>query len=309
MDPAGFLADVVSEPDTLHGVLDAYQEAPPEPLAARRVLFLGMGSSRFAALAAASRLRHAGVDAFAEYSSAVALPPASPDLVVIAISATGSTPETVDAAVRYRGVSRVVAVTNRPDGPLGAVSDDVLALGAGVEQGGIACKTYQATVAVLLMLVGASAGSLRPAVTAVRHLVETRDAWVGPALDVLGGGPVDVVAPAERLSSAEQSALMLREAPRIRAVACETGDWLHVDVYLSRAPGYRAILLPGSPFDGGFVEWLEKRGGAFVSIGTPVRGAVVQVAYPGADNPLVALLAETTAAELLASELWRRSLE
>jgi D-arabinose 5-phosphate isomerase GutQ len=309
VNPAGFLADILSEPDTLAGVLDAYEEAPPEPLAARRVLFLGMGSSRFAALAAASRLRHAGVDAYAEYSSAAELPPASPDLAVVAISATGSTPETVAAAAGYRGVSRVVAVTNRPDGPLAEVSDHVLALGAGEERGGIACTTYQATVAVLLMLAGVEPVRLRPAVTAVRHLVESRDRWVGPALDVLGGGPLDVVAPAERLSSAEQSALMLREAPRIRAVACETGDWLHVDVYLSRAPGYRAILLPGSPFDGGFVEWLDKRGGAFVAIGAPVGGATVQVGYPGADSPLVALLAETTATELLAAELWRRSLE
>ena len=309
MDPGGFLADILDEPETLARVLDAYEERPAESLTARRVLFLGMGSSRFAALAAASRLRAAGVDAHAEYASAVALPPPAADVAVVAISAGGATPETVEAAARYRGESRVIAVTNRPDGPLGATADTVLPLCAGEEQGGIACKTYQATVAVLLALTGVQVRTLRPAVEAVRYLVESHEQWVPRALEVLGGGPIDVVAPAERLASAEQSALMLREAPRIRAVACETGDWLHVDVYLSRPPGYRAILLPGSRFDSELVEWLEKRGGSFVAIGPPVPCAAVHVGYPGADDPLVALLAETTATELLAAELWQRSLE
>ena len=44
----------------------------------------------------------------------------------------------------------MIAVTNHPDGPLGATADSVLSLLAGEEQGGIACKTYQATMAVLL---------------------------------------------------------------------------------------------------------------------------------------------------------------
>ena len=101
---------------------------------------------------------------------------------------------------------------------------------------------------------------------------------------------------------------MLREAPRIRAAACETGDWLHVDLYLTRPPGYRAILLSGSQFDPGFVEWIERRGCAFVAVGAPVAGAALHVGYAGAGDPDIALLVETTAVELLAAELWRRSL-
>jgi hypothetical protein len=91
-------------------------------------------------------------------------------------------------------------------------------------------------------------------------------------------------------------------------VACETGDWLHVDVYLTLPAGYRAILLPGSRFDAGFVDWIRRRDGAFVAIGEAVEGAAAQISYPGAGDPNVALLAETTASELLAAELWRRSL-
>lgn len=313
MNPDGFLADILAEPETLEALLDAYGAADG-PLAElgglteRRVVFLGMGSSRFAALAVAPPLRAAGVDAHVEYASAALLPAAAPGTLTVAISASGSTPETVEAAVRARAGGRLVAVTNERDGPLGTAADVVLPLLAGEEAGGIACRSYQATVAVLLLLAGAQAGELRPAVAAVRHLVDTREQWLGPALDVLGVGPVDVVAPAERLSSAEQSALMLREAPRIRAAACETGDWLHVDVYLTRPSGYRAVLLPGSRFDADFAGWMRERGCAFVSVGPAPEGAAFCVDYPGAGDPLVALLAETTAVELLAAELWRRSL-
>jgi fructoselysine-6-P-deglycase FrlB-like protein len=270
-----------------------------------------MGSSRFAALAAASRLRAAGLDAHVEYASVEAPAPAGAGTLVVAISSSGATPETVEAAVRLRGAGRLVAVTNCPGGPLGEAADAVLPLLAGEEAGGIACRTYQATVAVLLLLCGRVLGEpgaarLRPAVGAVAALVGSREDWVAPALEILGGGPLDVVAPVERLSSAEQSALMLREAPRIRAVACETGDWLHVDLYLTRPPGYRAILLPGSRFDAGFHEWMGRRGCGFVAVGSAAPGAAFHVGYPDASDPLVALLAETTAVELLAAELWRR---
>jgi fructoselysine-6-P-deglycase FrlB-like protein len=315
-----FLADVLAEPESLASALDAYG-GRDGPLGAvgkipeRRVLFVGMGSSRYAALAACSLLRAAGIDAAVEYASAAEATPPAGDRLVVAISASGSTPETVEAAQRHRGHGRVVAVTNDPESPLATAADVTLPLFAGEEAGGIACRTYQSTVAVLLLLCGRMLGRaeraperFRPAVDAVRELHSARSAWLPAAADLIGNGPVDVVAPAERLSSAEQSALMLREAPRIRAAACETGDWLHVDVYLTRPPGYRAILFPGSRFDGAFFDWIEQRGGAVVAIGSPAPGAALEIGYPGAGDPLVDLLVETSAVELTAAELWRRRL-
>lgn len=47
---------------------------------------------------------------------------------------------------------------------------------------------------------------------------------------VLGPQGTYVAAPARRLRSAQQSALMLRGGPRRPAVACETCDWSNVDV-------------------------------------------------------------------------------
>ena len=314
MNADAFLDDVLAEPETLERVLGVY-EGVDSPLRAlkldevARVRFVGMGSSRFAALPIASLLRAHALDAAAERASgALATPPAAGTLTVC-VSANGTTPETVEEAERHRGTSTVVAVTNAPDSPLAEVADVVLPLGAGEERGGVACRTYQATLAVLLLLarrLGAEVPDLGAAVEAAHAIRDARDTWLDPALDVLGGS-VAVVAPDERISSAEQGALAFREGPRIPAGACETGDWAHVDVYLTRRPGYRALLFGGSRFDATFVDWMQRRGAAFVAVGSPVEGAALTVEHP-AREPLCALLVETTVAELLAAELWRRSL-
>jgi hypothetical protein len=53
---------------------------------------------------------------------------------------------------------------------------------------------------------------------------------------------------------------------------------------------------------------MRRRGCAFVAVGSAVDGAAVTVAHPAADDVLCSTLVETTVAELLAAELWRRSL-
>lgn len=104
----------------------------------------------------------------------------------------------------------------------------------------------------------------------------------------------------EDITSALQGALMLREAPRIPADGCETGDWLHVDIYLSKYPDYRGILLSGSRYDEGVLDWARQRASSIVAVGAPIEGAVQTIRYPGDDDPLVQLLAENTILELAA---------
>ena len=96
---------------------------------------------------------------------------------------------------------------------------------------------------MLLRLAGVPRDALTPAVEAQAALLDSRGWWLEELLERLQAASViAAVAPAARLSSALQSALMLREGPRISAHAAETGDWSHVDVYLSKYPGYLAIL-------------------------------------------------------------------
>jgi glutamine---fructose-6-phosphate transaminase (isomerizing) len=320
VNPNGFLRDVLAAPDRLASLLDAY-ERPDSPLSAltapmtspRRVVFVGMGSSRFAAVAAAVLLRSRGIDAVAEYASTASQMPPEPDTLVVGISASGTTRETVQALTAHHGTSMTVAVTNDPESEIAQAAEAVLPLLAGTEEGGVACLTYQATVVVLLLLAGRLAdggpevADLRLAVEASAQLRAERGAWLVAAVELVDNArTVAAIAPAERLSSALQSALMLREGPRVAADAAETGDWLHVDVYLSKRPGYVAFLVAGSRFDAGVLEWSTMRKFPVVAVGPPMSGATIEVTYPGAGSPFVPLLVEIGAAELIAAELWLR---
>jgi glutamine---fructose-6-phosphate transaminase (isomerizing) len=314
VNPDGFRADVLAEPATLSGLLDAYG-GPGSPLApldleGRRVLLIGMGSSRFAALPAAAALRARGIPAVAEYASTGLPTPPAPDQVAIGISASGSTPETVEALARHREVAPTAAITNDPESDLAAAADVVLPLLAGEEAGGVACRTFQATVAVGHLLAGRAPDDLRPAVAAQQALLDARDAWLEPLVAHLERAHTTyAIAPAERIASSLQSALMLREGPRVAADATETGDWLHVDVYLSKHPGYTAVLFGGSRFDAGVMEWVAERGSTVVCVGREVAGSALHVPFPGADDPLVASLVEVSALELAAAALWRRRVD
>jgi glutamine---fructose-6-phosphate transaminase (isomerizing) len=97
---------------------------------------------------------------------------------------------------------------------------------------------------------------------------------------------------------------MIREGPRRPATACETGDWAHVDVYLTRTLDYRALLFPGSRYDAQALEWLRERRSTVVAVGADVPGAAATVRYPGDDDPDVALLTEVLVAELVAARWW-----
>jgi hypothetical protein len=112
------------------------------------------------------------------------------------------------------------------------------------------------------------------------------------------------VAPARRLASAQQSALMLREGPRLQAYACETGDWSHIDVYLTKSTDYRMLLLAGSRWEDELLRWVAERGSTVVAVGADVPGAGLSLRYAGDEDDDVRLLSETLVAELLAADLW-----
>jgi fructoselysine-6-P-deglycase FrlB-like protein len=289
-----FVADITASPDALARMLDQWQ--PVDLRGRSRIVFIGLGSSRYAALIAAARLHVRGATAWVEHASSVDATPPGGDLALIAISASGRTPEVVVAADRHRGTSLVVAVTNDPDSDLASRADVVVPLHAGVEASGIACRTFRGTVAALAMLTGDAAPSdLRPAVDALAARIERRERWVGPMADAIDGAPsIDVLAGASLVGLAEQAALMLREAPRLPARAYETGEWLHTGVYLA-LPGHRAVLFEGSPTDAEVIHTIERRG-----------GEVGRFADPG-DGPVQRAIVESVVSELCAAELWRRA--
>lgn len=319
LHPERFMEDVLDTPRALRATADLHAAGGPlgrlgalEPRP-RRVLFFGMGSSRFAALVAAGVLRSRGVDAAVEMASTGLPQPPAPDTLAIAVSAGGGSEETLAALRRHRGRSHVVAVTNRPRRPFAREADLTLALAAGEEVSGVASKTYACTLAVLLLAAGRFMGEpalgrmlVRAGADACERVLDGYDRWLEQAADLLGERSLHVLAPAERFGSAEQSALVLREVPRVRADACETGDWSHVDVYLTKRPGLGLLLLRGSAWEDEVMEWATQRGVPVVTAGGALPQAAVDVPLHDGGDALVRALAEVLVAELLAAELWRR---
>ena len=304
----------------LNGPLSSLPSAPGRAPAGRagKILLIGMGSSRFAALAAASFLRGRGLSVDVELASTSHPTPPTPALTVVVISSSGETPECVAAVERHRGRSAlVIALTNRPDSPLADAADAVIPLLGAAERGGVACRSYVASVASLLLLADRStsgspgSGLVPPAVSlalsAAEDLVDRMAHWQGRAADLLDrADQLHVLGDAARFGSVEQAALVFREGPRLAAVPFDAGDWLHVGQYTA-LPGFRAILFSGTDYDGEVARVVGERGGELVAIGRPVDGAALGIGHRAADRMPATVMVETLVSDLIAAELWRRA--
>lgn len=314
MNPALYLEDLREKPDRLRALsVEGVWSFLPR---CERLVLVGMGSSHYANQVAAARLRARGVAAVAELASSDLLPVVDAGTVVIAVSASGSSEETLDAVRRLReqegpAGAAYVALTNKPGSSLEELTHHSVAMDAGEERGGVACRSFQHSLVMLLALearlTGRSfdPGLLERVAAASEHLLAHEHEWL-PEVSrlLLGPSGTHVVAPARRLSSAFQSALMLREGPRLPAVGCETGDWSHVDVYLTKTTDYRMLLLGGSRWEPQLLDWTEQRGTTVVAVGTSVPSASYTLRYPHDEDDDVRLLTETLVAELVAARAW-----
>lgn len=318
MNPDGFAADLRRKPEALGrlaGTLAAENPwASVVPDTTRRVVLLGMGSSAYAGGVAAARMRARGLVVVSELASSALLPDWGPGTLVVATSATGGSVETLDALSRLPAGVATVALTNTAGSAVTERCDSVVELRADPEGGGVACRSFQHTVALLialeLHLAGADISSLTDtlgrAATACAHLLDRESDW-GPTASELLIGPSGtyLAAPGQRFCSAQQGALMLREGPRRPAVGCETGDWSHVDVYLTKTTDYRLLVFAGSPWEEQMAEWTTARATTVVGVGGTVPGAGFEVRYPGDDDDDVRLLTEVLVPELVAARAWQ----
>ena len=310
--------DTAGGPEALGALIDGYaaDDGPLSRIGDRPagVAFTGLGSSRYAALTASSEARRLGIPAWSELASSAAPTPPADGQVLVAISASGRTRETVEAAARYRaGGGRVIAVTNEPASALACDADHVLPLLAGAEGAGIATRTFRATLGVCAMLLRRWAdpdwavGSLRPALARLESVMGGAGAWLPAAVDLFEGRmAVDVLGDDADSALVHQAALMLREAPRQPAVPHDTADWLHTAVYLA-LPGHRALLFSGSAADAEVVDTIRRRGGETVVVGSPIDGAALTIELPLSEGPFERGIVASVVAELLSHELWART--
>ena len=179
VDQPGFAADILREPAALADLLDRYS-APGGPLAgvtldgARRVLLLGMGSSQFAAQTAAALLRSAGRRRARRAGLGGAAVPAlgrharDRHLRLGRAAPRRSRRSRATTARAGRSRSRTTRSASSRRTPTWCCR-----CWPAPEEGGIACRSFQATLAVLHLLAGVPADALRPAAVAPRRRSST----------------------------------------------------------------------------------------------------------------------------------------
>ena len=318
MKPDGFAADLYRKPEVLQrlGVTlaDGNPWAKVLPPNIERVVLIGMGSSAYAGGVAAARMRARGLIATSELASSRLIPFWEEGTLVVATSASGGSAETLDALGRLPGSVHTVALTNTADSAITQRCDAVVDLMAEPEVGGVACRSYQHTLALLLALechlTGVGTDELSTTVAASAdasaYLLDAETDWrLEVSEPLLGPAGTHLAAPAHRFCSAQQGALMLREGPRIPAVGCETGDWSHVDVYLTKTTDYRLLVFAGSEWEAQLAEWTTARGSTVIGVGGNVEGAQYNLRYPGDADDTVRLLTEVLVPELIAARAWQ----
>lgn len=88
------------------------------------------------------------------------------------------------------------------------------------------------------------------------------------------------------------------------AIACETGDWSHIDVYLTKTTDYRLLLLPGSKWEPQLLDWCQQRKSTVVGLGADIPGAAYVLRYAGDDVDDVRLVSEAVVCEVIAQCAW-----
>lgn len=225
---------------------------------ARPILIVGMGSSLHAART--SLARFAAIGRFAVALDAgeflhFGLGGLPPGAVVIAISQSGRSAETVAVVERLRaagGDRPVVALVNEPDSPLGRLATVTVGLRAGSEAA-VATRTFAASVVILQLLADALAGTtegraaidwfadilerLAPDETAAQLAIERLGAT--RAIEIVGRGP--------GFGVAHYAALTIKEVAAFPAEALSGGAFRHGPLELVDAPAGAIVLVPSGP--------------------------------------------------------------
>ena len=141
--------------DSFAGDVDLEGFPPGTFEGVERVHLVAMGTSYHAAMYAAALLTENGVDAEAYLSGeyAISPPPAGPETLVIAVSQSGETADTLGAIRAIKGTDvRTLALTNVVGSSLTRECDDSLFIRAGPEIGVAATKTFSSQIASLALL-------------------------------------------------------------------------------------------------------------------------------------------------------------
>jgi len=219
----------------------------------KRIVFAGMGSSYYAPFSVANYLTANEIpsivmNAYELYQYQMGL--VTPDTLLVAVSQSGSSKETVELVRKAKEQNTVVVgIVNHQDSPLAKEADIPLFIYAGKEKH-ISNKSYLNTLAVLQIFSAALVDNLDDSLKnqmyeiadwAESYLVNMRKN-TQPVIDFISGTKsYDFLGNGPAMSTAYQAGLIFREGPPVTASSISCADFPH-GWDLSVTQGYTAVV-------------------------------------------------------------------
>ena len=261
-------------------------------IAPRSVVTCGRGSSDHAATYAKYLIEiHTGLQvssAAPSVSSVYAAQPDLRDVLFIAISQSGKSPDLVLAATHAREAGALVlAFVNSDDSPLGSVAHHRIPLHAGIEASVAATKSYIASLAAILHFVSAWTGDAALG-SAVEVLPDALGAawsldWSAAIPRFRSADSLYVVGRGLGLGIAQEAALKFKEACGLHAEAFSAAELRHGPMALVKA-GFPVLVFvqddetrASAP---ALVRALGEAGADVVLAGLDAPGSLVLPALP-----------------------------
>lgn len=221
----------------------------------KRVIFSGMGASHAANLPAQLRLLHGGIEAFVIDSSELLhyqRPLVTPETLLVLISQSGRSVETVRLIDVLNERAPILAITNNAEGALAHHANTTLLMHAGAEAT-VSSKTYTCTLATQHVLATALTGGDTDA--ALRDLYAAADA-MERALPLYREGAAEIVA---RFDGA-QTIMYLGRGASMASVTC--GALITKESSKHPSEGMQAAQYRHGPY-----EMTDERIAAFIFLG------------------------------------------
>jgi sugar/nucleoside kinase (ribokinase family)/fructoselysine-6-P-deglycase FrlB-like protein len=281
----------------------------------RQLVLVGCGDSYFACQAAVLALnRHSGLRVHAEHALDFArygVRYHPPGTAVIALSFSGRTGRTIEAARQARAFGHlVIALTGKADSPVAQEADCVLSAEIPTFGFSPGTSTYTAMLVTLLTLaaeLGAGAEKSPPGleayVTDLQRLPQLAEATLSlsdvasriVAARLIGARMTTFLGAGPNEASANFGAAKLFEGPQQIAVSTNTEEWAHEQYFITR-PGEPVILIApqGASSDRAAeilseLEYIDA-GAVLISDRAPAGSAVHVPIAPGAPEELTPVL-------------------
>ncbi|MDX2139257.1 MAG: SIS domain-containing protein [Chloroflexota bacterium] len=271
----------------------------------RRVIISGMGASHFSNLPAQLYMIQQGVETFAIEASELLhyqLPLVTPDTLLILVSQSGRSVETIKLLDALNGRAPTIAITNGADSPLAQRADLTLLMQAGDEKT-VSSKTYTCTLALQHILsralVGQDAEAARMAIYPVADAMEAAlPAWQAQASELVaridGSQTIMYLGRGASQASAMTGALITKESTKYPTEGMNAGQFRHgpMEIVDERIAAY--IFAGGErtrAINVGLGQEMARLGGRvmIVGAGEDVAGATM-VRIPTVDDWLLPIV-------------------